>query len=126
MKYTVLTTDAPVKKLVSIFGKASCICDKCGTLLKRSNWRNYNVVLSTSKSWETGFLCVRCMDKSALSLDRYVKKQKKEDKKPRVLKITRRLSYKCTRRQHEYCKSIFIHCTCQCHKERKSNVQKLS
>ena len=71
-----LDPNCPKDKLVNTAGSAVSVCDECGVFLRKSKWRNITVFQSTSKSWYNGFLCVRCMPKSALAKDRFINKVK--------------------------------------------------
>ena len=71
-----LKNDCPKDKLVNEAGSAVTVCDDCGVFLRKSKWRNITVFQSISNSWYDGFLCVRCMPKSALAKDRFINKAK--------------------------------------------------
>lgn len=74
-----LNPTCPKDKLINEAGSAVSVCDDCGLFLKKSKWRNITVFHSISKSWYDGFLCVRCMAKSALAKDRFINKVKREN-----------------------------------------------
>jgi hypothetical protein len=92
-----LKNDAP-RGLTNTAGGVRTICNKCGVYLKNSKWRNITTFLSTSNSWYDGFECIRCMDRSVLSKDRFVRKIKKSTANPNgeiIVKRPPRYSYYC-------------------------------
>ena len=111
-----LKNDCPKDKLVNAAGSSVTVCDDCGIFLKKSKWRNITVFQSISNSWYDGFLCVRCMAKSALAKERFVNKVKRENPfGEMIVKKVPSYGYYCNLDKHEMCINSYIDCNCECH-----------
>ena len=89
---------------------ANEVCEECDGFLKNSNWRNVNVFESTSNSWVSGFLCVRCSPISKKSFDKFVK--------PLIVvrEIKTKITKNCKSKNHELCQMGDCGvCICECH-----------
>ena len=96
------------------------LCDNCDIDLRKSKWRNTQIFESTSKSWESGFLCIRCSSKTPKQLDRFLKKL---DLPKKSVQKEKRISHKCRNAAHKQCgntrkeNSSMIECLCRCHQK---------
>ena len=111
-----LEYDCPKDKLLNTAGSSAAICDDCGIVLRKSKWRNITVFQSTSNSWYDGFLCVRCMAKSALAKERFINKVKREYPLGQmIIKKVPPTAYYCDVGNHAKCVNQDIECKCECH-----------
>ena len=116
-----LENNAP-RGLTNMVGRARAVCNSCGIYLRKSRWKNIIVFLSISNSWYDGFECIRCMDRSTITKDRFVSKVRRSATNPNgeiVVKRLPKFGYYCDIGNHKNCINSYIDCSCSCHNVKK-------